>query len=84
MPLRDLLSGGPHNPAAANAAHAVASVVANNGINQDAAADAGLVEAVVQLLISASASSASSRHVSFASHQAFGFSTVVHACMHHL
>ena len=57
MLLCELLSGGPHNPAAANAANALASVVANNGINQDAAADAGVIEAVVQLLKSASASS---------------------------
>lgn len=61
VPLCDLLRGGPHNPAAANAANALASVVANNGINQDAAADVGVIEKVVQLLTAATASTSNSR-----------------------
>ena len=48
-----LLRGGPRNQAAAWAAAALADVVANNGINQDAVADAGGVEQVVELLSAA-------------------------------
>ncbi len=53
VPLIQLLRGGPRNQAAACAAGALAALVANNGINQDAAADAGGIEEVVELLSAA-------------------------------
>jgi len=58
-----LLRGGPRNQAAACAAGALANLVANNGINQDAAADAAAVEEVVTLLSAALADSACDRQV---------------------
>lgn len=62
-PLVALLKGGPRNQAAACAAGALANLVANNGINQDAAADAAAVEEVVTLLSAALADSACDRQV---------------------
>lgn len=62
VPLIQMLRGGPRNEAAACSAEALASVVANNGINQDAAADAGSVEAVAELLAAAVAVSADNRY----------------------
>jgi hypothetical protein len=62
-PLVQLLRGGPRNQAAACAAGALANLVANNGINQDAAADAAAVEEVVILLSAALAVSACHRQV---------------------
>jgi len=58
-----LLRGGPRNQAAACAAGALANLVANNGINQDVAADAAAVEEVVTLLSVALADSACDRQV---------------------
>ena len=45
-----LLKGGCRNHAAICAAEAMANLVSHNGINQDAVADLGGVEAIVELL----------------------------------
>ncbi len=62
-PLVQLLRGGPRNQAAACAAGALANLVADNGINQDAAADAAAVEEIVGLLSAALPVSACDRQV---------------------
>ena len=48
-----LLRGGCKSQAATCGAGAIASLVAHNGINQDAVADNGGVEAVVEMLSAA-------------------------------
>ena len=48
-----LLKGGCRNHAAICAAEAIAHLVSHNGINQDAVADLGGVEAVLRLLSAA-------------------------------
>ena len=60
-PLIHLLRGGPRNQAAACAAEALANLVANNGINQDAAADGGALQEVTELLSAAIAVSGGDR-----------------------
>ena len=62
--LCELLRGGPQNPAASNAAHAITNLVANNGINQDAAADVGAIEGVTELLAASVATSLHDRQAS--------------------
>lgn len=79
-PLCELLRGGPQNPAAVNAAAALANVVANNGINQDAAADAGAVEAVVQLLAAGLAAPEHDRQANQDIHGCHGFIDVSMLC----
>lgn len=48
-----LLRGGCKSQAAIFGAGAIANLVSHNGINQDAAADSGAVEAVIELLSAA-------------------------------
>lgn len=53
LPIVNLLKGGASCPAAVCAAEAIANLVSHNGINQDAVADAGGVEALIELLAAA-------------------------------
>lgn len=53
LPIVNLLKGGVGSPATMCAAEAIANLVSHNGINQDAVADDGGVEALVDLLSAA-------------------------------
>lgn len=60
-PLVQLVRAGPRNQAATCAAAALASLAANNGINQQSIADCGGLEAIVDLLKAAASLPNSSR-----------------------